>query len=447
MKANQWKWTFALSLLTAGATLTAAEPTLTVGSPAPKLQTGKWVQGEPVKEFQKGTAYIVEFWATWCGPCRVSIPHLNETYTKYKDKGLVVIGQDCWERDDALVAPFVKQMGGKMTYRVALDDKAGSKKGKMADTWMDAAGRNGIPSAFLVDTKGMVAWIGHPMELKESILDAVLAGKFDVQKAAEDYANAQKAQVQMQAIWAALNKAKQGKKWDEASAELEKIEKLTPVKQRQGLDLTRFDILLGREDYPAAYKLAVKISEANQDNAMLQNDLAWRIATDPRIKQRDLDVAETIANRANEAAKGKDAAILDTVARVKFMQGKNEEAIRLQEKAVEAAEDGQKAGLQRTLRSYKKGESPEASSATSAQDCLLNMQALARAAQQWARENHKKIGDYPTVKELKPYLKLDAAGALPACPSGGTYTLAAFGTSRSVTCSLSTLNPNPHFLH
>ena len=178
MKTEQLKLGAALLALTAGMTLAlAAEPTLKVGDPAPKLQTGKWVQGEPVKDFAKGKAYIVEFWATWCPPCRASIPHLNETYTKFKDKGLIVIGLDCWERDESLVAPFVKKMGDKMTYRVALDDKASDKKGQMAKTWMEAAGRDGIPSAFLVNTKGTIAWIGHPMELKEETIEDALAGK------------------------------------------------------------------------------------------------------------------------------------------------------------------------------------------------------------------------------------------------------------------------------
>jgi hypothetical protein len=78
-------------------------------------------------------------------------------------------------------------MGDKMTYRVALDDKSTDKKGHMAKTWMEAAGRDGIPSAFLVDTKGVVAWIGHPMELKEKVIEDVLAGTYDINKAAVSY--------------------------------------------------------------------------------------------------------------------------------------------------------------------------------------------------------------------------------------------------------------------
>jgi thiol-disulfide isomerase/thioredoxin len=338
------------------AALAAAEPTLKVGDPAPKLQTGKWVQGEPVKEFQKDKAYIVEFWATWCGPCRASIPHLNEIYQKYKDKDLVVIGQNCWERDESLVAPFVKNMGNKMTYRVALDDKAATDKGKMAQTWMEAAGQNGIPTAFLVDKKGVIAWIGHPMELKEKTIDDVLAGTFDVHKAAADYEKAKKSQAQMQTAWMGITAAMRQKKWDEAQSKLDAMEQVLPEDQRDNLDMPRLSILYGKEDYRAAYKLAAKISEAHMENSMLQNELAWQIATDPNIKERNLKLAETFANRANEGTRGKDAAILDTVARVKFMQGQKEEAIALQEKAVGLAEGDTKAQLEKTLEGYKRGE-------------------------------------------------------------------------------------------
>ena len=99
-----------------------------------------------------------------------SIPHLNEIYSKeLKDKNLVVIGQDCWEDNDDEVAAVRQEDGRQNVYRVALDDtKSGEHyKGRMADNWMQATGRDGVPTAFLVDTKGTMAWIGHPMELKE----------------------------------------------------------------------------------------------------------------------------------------------------------------------------------------------------------------------------------------------------------------------------------------
>src|SRR5687768_4785612 len=90
-----------------------AKPSLKVGDPAPKLQVDKWVKGEPIKELEKGKVYVLECWATWCGPCVQAIPHVTELQKKYKDKGLVVIGMNVWENDVKEVEPFVKKMGDK----------------------------------------------------------------------------------------------------------------------------------------------------------------------------------------------------------------------------------------------------------------------------------------------------------------------------------------------
>src|SRR5271156_3295061 len=114
-------FTVAAALLAA---VSASGAKLSVGDPAPKLQTGKWIQGDPVTTFDSNHVYIIEFWATWCGPCRESIPHLNELSEKFKDRGLIAIGQDSFEQNEDGVPAFVEKMGDKMTYRVALDDKS-----------------------------------------------------------------------------------------------------------------------------------------------------------------------------------------------------------------------------------------------------------------------------------------------------------------------------------
>jgi thiol-disulfide isomerase/thioredoxin len=328
--------------------VSADAATLKAGDPAPKLKPGKWLQGDPVKDFEKGKAYIVEFWATWCPPCRASIPHLNEIHKKYKDKNLVVIGQDCSERDQSQVEPFVKKMGDKMTYRVALDDQEGT----MGKTWLQAADAQGIPTAFLVDTKGTVAWIGHPLQIQDKMIEDVLAGKFDPKKAAEQAKRDQEAM-------AKIEQAFRKQDWAAAEAAVADAEKVLSPEDAKGLDGVRLSILFAKKDYPAAYKLANQISETHKDDPVLQNEMAWRIANDKQIENRDLGVAETIATRANDASKGQEPAVLDTLARIKFMRGKTNEAVQLEEKAYTLADANIQPEIKKILDGLKKGELPK----------------------------------------------------------------------------------------
>jgi thiol-disulfide isomerase/thioredoxin len=352
-----------MTALATGLCLTAsAATTLNVGDPAPKLQTGKFVQGDAVTEFAPGKAYIVEFWATWCGPCKVSIPHLNEIHSKFKDQGLIVIGQDCWEQDESKVVPFVKEMGEKMTYRIALDDKDGSKKGKMSDTWMTAAGRNGIPSAFVIDTTGHVAWIGHPMSLKPKIITDVLAGKFD----GKEYAAAEeKEKSELDSLKRKVQAAVKDKDWDKAAGALDEVAKLAEDDENlmNYVAMTRFSVFVGKKDFPAAFNQARQMGERTKDNALYQNLLALMLTTDESVQHPDLDLALTLSKRAVDKAPEpvSKALYLDTLARVQFMKGNKDEAVNLEQKALELAAKNTNimATIQKGLDSYKQGELPE----------------------------------------------------------------------------------------
>jgi cytochrome c biogenesis protein CcmG, thiol:disulfide interchange protein DsbE len=108
-----------------------------------------------------GKPMILEFWATWCGPCLKSIPHLNEIYKKYQDKGLLAVGVT--DEDRPTVDAFLKKM--EMNYTVAID-----ADGALGNSF----GIKGIPHALLVDKTGKIVWEGHPLALQESDIEALL---------------------------------------------------------------------------------------------------------------------------------------------------------------------------------------------------------------------------------------------------------------------------------
>ena len=108
-----------------------------------------------------GKPLLLEFWATWCPPCRKSIPHLNEIYAKFKDRGLQVVGVT--DEPNALIRKFQKQI--PMDYPVATD--TGGRLGQKM-------GIRGIPHAFLVNKEGVIVWQGHPMSMPEAEIEKIL---------------------------------------------------------------------------------------------------------------------------------------------------------------------------------------------------------------------------------------------------------------------------------
>ena len=323
---------------------------------APPLNNGEWIQGEPVKTFEKGKVYVVEFWATWCGPCKAAIPHLNDLHRSHVGKGVVVIGQNVWEKDESLVPGFVKDMGDRMTYRLALDN-TNDGAGAMAETWMKAAGRKGIPCTFVVDGQGRIAWIGHPSELNGEMLDSVLAGTFDAAAHAEKQRREDEAMV---AFGASLRKARAAlgeKQPDEAMKILSGLGEL-PERARIPVAMMKIDAL-GLKGDAEAFHAAVRATDKEANDPRVAGQLAWMLAT-TRLEKPDLELAQEMVSRAM-ISDPESLFFLDAAARIAFMRGDKAEARRLIGFAIAKASGNQDGGILYKIiaRHYEKGELPQ----------------------------------------------------------------------------------------
>jgi thiol-disulfide isomerase/thioredoxin len=303
--------------------LLAVTPVLAteIGDAAPPLKIDKWIKGGPVDVTDGKHVYVVEFWATWCGPCRVSIPHLSELQKKYKDKGVVMVGvsvdgQGRHKTRDA-VEPFVKEKGDDMNYVVALDNEAGDTNKAYQDAFMVP----GIPNAYVIDKARKVVWHGHP-EALETVLESVLAGKHDLAAA--------------------------------RTADQERRKKEEKRRSAQKLMDKYFDSVSKHAESDSARRLGRLVFRAIGDDAWMLNGFSWNILTLEDLKYRDLELALEVGKAAYDACQGQDASIVDTYARALFDNGKMAEAIEYQKKAVELEKDADsRAGLEATLKEYQ----------------------------------------------------------------------------------------------
>ena len=138
-----------------------------------------WLKGDSVTKFDKDKIYIVELWATWCMPCIMAMPHLNDLNLQFKDKNVVFIGQNVMEADKDKVAKFVEKKGDGLSYRVAFSGGEGSDFDKK---WMRLAGISAIPQTFVIQNNTLV-WITHPTKLTKEVLQLLIDGKFTIQAA------------------------------------------------------------------------------------------------------------------------------------------------------------------------------------------------------------------------------------------------------------------------
>lgn len=138
-------------------------PPLKTGAEVPELSDVEWLKGNSRKLGE--TLTLVEFWATWCGPCLQSIPHLTELQKKYKGK-LTVIGLSNEEK--AIAAPFVKQQGSNMDYTVGIASE------ELYSKYM--AGVEGIPHSLLINKNKKLIWSGHPLDIDNTLTSLLEKG-------------------------------------------------------------------------------------------------------------------------------------------------------------------------------------------------------------------------------------------------------------------------------
>ena len=331
----------------------ASGQTLKPGDPAPKLSTVTWLRGEPVPSFEPGEVYVLDFWATWCGPCIMSIPHVAQMQKKYADKHVNVIGVAVFPRPGAKPVRSFIAARPDMAYRIAEDDRHGTA----AINYLKATNSPGIPVAVIVDKEGKVAWVGHPMDRMEEVLEKVVAGTFDPGEEQRAALQHQQVLLKAQGLRQKLIEAQQAEDWELALQYSDALVQLDPTIFGTAGVYHYYILLVQLDDEQRARTYGqslLKTTLAQSPSAL--NEMAWKIASHKSFpdEKRDLDLALQAANRADELFGGHDASTLDTLAKLAFMRGDIELAVTYASKAVGLEAEGTfKDTLKSSLDKYR----------------------------------------------------------------------------------------------
>ena len=132
-----------------------------INQKAPELVVEKWISEQPDL---KNKFILIDFWATWCGPCKRAIPHMNIWAKKYKDDMVIVgLSDETEEKVLRLKDPVIE-------YYSAIDTKK-----RLNNTYQV----RGIPHVVLIDPEGIVRWEGFPFMRGYELTDDVLEGIFE----------------------------------------------------------------------------------------------------------------------------------------------------------------------------------------------------------------------------------------------------------------------------
>ncbi len=340
--------------LGAGA-VSSARADLALGDPAPALTSVTWLKGEPVKEWQKGQIYVLDFWATWCGPCIRSMPHIAKLQNQYGSKGVNVIGVAVWPKPGMKpTKTFVEAQGEKINYRIAEDIA-----NRTAQAVLEPLGVGGIPTVLVVDQQGRLAWMGHPMDGLDKTIDEMLAGTYDVKSLAERKKKERETEAQAMKIIGELQAAQIRKDWDEAARQADRLLELDSENFFQAGVMKYMILLKEKKDKAAAADIGKALIAGpfakNLDGLqMLASVITYTDEIDDA--DRDLDLALSAANAANTIENEKNADVVSTLAKIHALKKDYDKAIAFQNKAIEltALDQETQEALKEELDAYKK---------------------------------------------------------------------------------------------
>lgn len=315
----------------------SAPSKLDVGQPAPAMAITEWIKGSPVERFEPGTIYVVEFWATWCGPCIANIGHLNALQRELGPKGMVVIGVTA--ADDRNRLPAVKEMvdirGDGMNYTVAWDGA-----GTTAKRYLTAAKLSGIPASFVIGRDGIIEFIGHPKALG-LVLPKLLDGSWNRERDGNEI----KLAVAKEAAVNDLAKAKP----IEALAAFKELEARWPAYAEELL-MVRADLELRSGDRATSEKTLDEIEERAKRNHdfLTMRGIALRIFGQ-RAEPGVLDRCLRVLTQAAEISKERDSVTLRLLAKALQARGDVVAAAAAMTKAVDRADGPVKNRLREEL--------------------------------------------------------------------------------------------------
>lgn len=346
----------------------ADEESLAVGDPAPALAASRWIGGRPIGRFEPGRVYALVFIDTRSAASLESLPHLADLAGRFKRRGveLALIVTDPPEREDEATG-VLADLEPPLGIRIALDRydaqprrrRDEEPEGDSWKAWMVPAGEEGVPTAFVVDGSGRIAWIGHPLDGLDDVVERMLSGGFD---AAAEAAAAKQARLLEEAAFTAVERGR----WDDALDTIRAMVAAQPRLAGRAAGMKVEVLLFQKGDLDAGCAAAADLLDGPADHdAELLNDVAQRILDLPGATPAAIAVALRLAARADDLLDHADPFALDTLAHAHFLAGDRAEAVTLQEKAVElVGEQGDKSekrAFRRRLRTYREALAEEPS--------------------------------------------------------------------------------------